>query len=104
MGIKKWNDKEICKQEALKYNTRYEYSKYSSSSYDSARRNGWLDDICSHMIKLRKPKGYWTLENAIDEAKKYNKPIELKKNSTRAYKIICDNNLIDSIYLKINNK
>jgi hypothetical protein len=98
---KHWN-KEKCRQDALKYKTRYDYSHNSCSSYDSARRNGWLDEICSHMIKLRKTKGYWTLENSILEAKKYSKSSELKKNSSRAYKIICDNNLIDIIYSKKN--
>ena len=98
----KWTNKEICKQDALKYNTRYEYFVGSCSSWDSARRNGWLNEICSHMIKLREQKGHWTLENSIIEAKKYNKSSELKKNSSRAYKIICNNNLIDIIYPKNN--
>lgn len=50
------------------------------------------------MIEVRKPKGYWTLENAIIEAKKYKKSTDLKKNSSRAYKIICENNLIDVLF------
>ena len=96
----KWTDKEVCRQEALKYNTRYEYFVGSCGSYESARRNDWLDEICSHMIKLREPKGYWTLENSINEAKKYKKSSELKKNSSRAYKILCNNNLTNIIFKK----
>lgn len=97
---KNWKNKDICKQEALKYNTRYEYSVGSCGSWDSARRNGWLDEICSHMLMLRKPKGHWTLENSIEEAKKYKKPSEFKRNCSRAYKIVCDNNLINTIFKK----
>jgi hypothetical protein len=99
-GYKNWKDKEVCREDASKYKTRYEYYINSCSSWDSARRNGWLDEICSHMIELRRKKGYWTLENAIIEAKKYKKSNDLKKNSSRAYKIICDNNLINIIYKK----
>lgn len=100
IGQKNWKDKESCRKEALKYKTRQEYSSGSCSSWDSARRNGWLDEICSHMVVLRKPKGYWSLENSIIEAKKYNKSSELKNNCSRAYKILCKNNLIDKIYSK----
>lgn len=97
---KNWKSKDVCKQEALKYSTRYEFSVGSCSSWDSARRNGWLDEICSHMLKLRNPKGYWTLENSINEAKKYKKSSEFKKKSSRAYTIVCNNNLIDTIFKK----
>jgi hypothetical protein len=48
----KWT-KEKCKNEALKYNSRSDFQKHSSPSYLTSMRNGWLDEICSHM----KPKG-----------------------------------------------
>ena len=31
---------------------------------------GW-DDICSHMIEILKPRGYWTKENCQKESLKY---------------------------------
>jgi hypothetical protein len=40
---------EKCKEEALKYKTRSEFNKYCSGGYNSAWKNNWLDDICSHM-------------------------------------------------------
>lgn len=101
IGYNKWN-KEKCKEEALKYTTRYSFFIGSNGSWNSARRNHWLDEICSHMIEVRKKKGYWILENCIIEAKKYKRPIELKNSNSRAYKIICNNNLIDVIYSKNN--
>ena len=42
--------KERCAVEALKYNTRSEYQNNSGSSYESARKNKWLIEICGHMI------------------------------------------------------
>jgi len=40
--------KERCHDEALKYNTRNEFKK-NSTSYQRAIANNWLNDICSHM-------------------------------------------------------
>lgn len=45
--------KELCRERALDYNSRYEFSQGSPRAYDAARSKGWLDDICSHMV----PKG-----------------------------------------------
>lgn len=42
------NLKEIAKQ----YNTKQEFYKQDFSAYRTAQLNGWLDDICSHMITL----------------------------------------------------
>lgn len=43
--------KEKCQEESIKYKSRWEFEKGSSSAYNAARRNGWRDEICSHMIK-----------------------------------------------------
>lgn len=50
-----WN-KERCRQEALKYDSRMGFCKGSPGAYGSAQLNGWLNEICSHM----KPQGNWT--------------------------------------------
>lgn len=41
--------KEVCAKEALKYKTKSEFGKKSKGAYFAAMRNGWLDEICSHM-------------------------------------------------------
>ena len=41
---------EICKEEALKYSSRSEFAKGCSSAYNKARKEGWLDEVCMHMI------------------------------------------------------
>jgi hypothetical protein len=43
-----WN-KNNCIIEAKKYKTRKEFSLKNNSAYGSARRNGWLNDCCTHM-------------------------------------------------------
>ncbi|MDY0270215.1 hypothetical protein [Trichloromonas sp.] len=44
---------EKCKEEALKYKNKSDFSKNSKSAYLSSYKNGWINDICNHM----KPKG-----------------------------------------------
>ena len=44
----KWT-KKMCREEALKYETRSQYRYNSSNSYNRARVMGWLDEICRHM-------------------------------------------------------
>lgn len=48
--------KEKCHEEALKYETKSDFQKFSKSAYSSARKNIWIDEICSHMNILVKPK------------------------------------------------
>ena len=48
-----------CKEESLKYNHRNEFRKMKVGAYNSARLNGWLNDICSHM-KVDKSKRAWS--------------------------------------------
>lgn len=47
-----WHNKENCRIEAAKHQTISSFAKYSSHGYNIARVNGWLDEICSHMIKV----------------------------------------------------
>lgn len=43
-----WNY-ENCRIEALKYTSKKEFNKTCTSAYQSAKRNGWLEDLCDHM-------------------------------------------------------
>lgn len=64
----------------------------------SANNHGILDDICSHMIRKFKPKGYWTKEKCHEEALKFESRFEFAKHCGAAvdaakvhgwYKEIC---------------
>lgn len=89
--------KENCKIEALKYNTRGEFSKKASGAYNSALQNAWLDEICSHMLLLQRSKGYWTKENCQKEALKYETRIMFKRKSNGAYGVARRLKFLDEI-------
>jgi predicted GIY-YIG superfamily endonuclease len=42
--------KERCQEEALKYDNRVDFQKYSSTAYNNCYKNKWLNEFCSHMI------------------------------------------------------
>ena len=46
-----WNVKENVLVEALKFNSKIEWQAKSNGSMKSARKNGWLDECCTHMKK-----------------------------------------------------
>ncbi len=41
------------KEIALKFNTKHEFYLYDYSAYNCAIKNGWLDELCSHMDSKR---------------------------------------------------
>ena len=42
--------KEKCVEEALKYKLRSEFKSNSGGAYNASNKNGWLNEICSHML------------------------------------------------------
>lgn len=50
---KYWGDVSLIHKEALLYNTRSDFTKYSHKAYDAALRRGILDQVCSHMRPSR---------------------------------------------------
>ncbi len=92
-----WNNKELCGVEALKYSSKNEFKVKSNGAYSAACKNGWLNEICSHMISRNKPKNYYTLEICAIEAKKYNSKKEFKQMNPSAYSAACKNGWLDVI-------
>ena len=86
--------KERAFADAKNYNTRKEWDS-ASHGYSYARLNGFLEDACAHMLRAnawtssRKKK--WEKDNVINDAKKYSRPGEWKKNSPSAYAIALRN-------------
>jgi len=93
-----WN-KENCRIESLKYMSRKDFKRNSKGAYDSARKNNWLDEICTHMIKKieKMPCGYWTIEKCISEATKYKNRKDFRLNSRKAYSITIKNKWVDIV-------
>ena len=79
--------KERCHQEASLYNIKFNFKTESSGAYQKAAQEGFLDEICSHMINVQKNKsyGYWTKERCHQEALKYIHRKKFKHGSTSAY-------------------
>lgn len=88
---------ERCKEEALKYNTRVEFQKKSSSAYGTAYKNKWLNSICGHMTIKHLPNGYWTFEKCKEEALKYKTKEDFKNNSLSAYSVSKKNKWFNDI-------
>ena len=83
-NIIKW-DKKACTEVALKCTTKKEFIKLYGSAYQSACKNGWLNDICKHMIILQKPNGYWDYNKCKDAAKYCGSKTELRSKYSGAY-------------------
>lgn len=81
---KMWT-KETCAKEALKYNNRSDFSKNSAGAYTVAWREGWLDEICSHIQDKIVKRGHWTKENCQIIALKYSNQTEFKKNDSACF-------------------
>jgi G:T-mismatch repair DNA endonuclease (very short patch repair protein) len=73
--------KDRCAQEAKKYKVKSRFKAKSFSAFRSAKNNGWLDEICAHMISPQVPPGYWNIfENvfrAAQGAVSYSKFVRL---------------------------
>lgn len=52
MPIGYWT-KERCMHEALKYKTKKEFYDKCGGAYSASFRNGWLNDVCKHMLKVK---------------------------------------------------
>ena len=87
---------EKCKIEALKYTYKKDFAKYSRQAYTNACKNNWICEICTHMVEILKPSGYWTFEKCKIEALKYTNRSAFNKFSKSAYdkarlkKWLCD--------------
>ena len=82
------------KQEAEKYNTKWEFSKGSAGAYGVALRNNWLDDVTKHMTQRS---SQWTYDKVKQEAEKYDTKAEFIKNNHYVYRIAHQNNWLDDI-------
>mgnify|MGYP003602204033 CR=1 FL=1 len=98
MSKLKWTFK-ACKEEALKYDSRVKFSKSNGSAYNSARKNEWLNDICSHMEFIQLPKDFWDKSKCLEEALKYRTREEFKKSSSKAYHFAVRREWYDDICL-----
>jgi hypothetical protein len=95
---------EFCEAEAKKYTERLKFSEGNSSAYIKALQNGWLDDICKHMlpVSITRSRGKikWTYDTCKEEAAKYHTRNEFQLNNQRAYKVSRMNKWLDDFFPK----
>jgi predicted GIY-YIG superfamily endonuclease len=89
----KWT-KDKCKLEASKYFSRIEFQNISPSAYNSARKNKWIDEICSHMTILRNS---WTKDECKMIAIKYKNRGSFSKNNHKVWDFARKYNWLDEI-------
>lgn len=91
-----WNKARVI-EEAKKYKTRTDFSRGTSSAYNAAQANGWLDQACSHMTILVKPPGYWTKERCQEAARSFSTRSEFLANEASAFRIAQRKGWLDDI-------
>ena len=87
--------KKRCKEIADKYSDRRIFHKEQYEVYKVIKREGWIDELLSHMIWTTKtgniyyPSDYvWTLQDAKKEAKKYRTKKEVIDNNNHLFRWI----------------
>ncbi len=76
--------KERVLEDARKYKSRSEWMRNSSGAATMAKRNGWYEEVVASMPMLVEH-GKWTKQNVINEAKKYESPIQWICSSNASY-------------------
>jgi len=95
--------KERCQEESLKYIYKIDFINNSGVVYNIVLKNNWIDELCSHMIEIKKPKGYWTYEKCKEESLKYTNKTDFFKNANSAYNTSIKNNWLDELCSQIPN-
>ncbi len=89
-----WN-KERCHEMSLKCTSRKEYSIKFSSAYISSRKNGWLNEVCSHMVMSMKTRNYWNYDTCKEVGITFTKRFEFSRKYSAAYEISRKNKWLD---------
>lgn len=94
-----WDIKENVIVEAKKYDNRTKFHKGSVGAYESALRNGWINEVCEHMNQTMKVRFFWhNKENVIAEARKYNNRSDFIQKSNGAYEAAIRHGWVDEIF------
>jgi hypothetical protein len=92
--------KERCREESICYYNIKDFINKRSSAYRSSLKNGWLEELTSHMYTSKKGKGYWTKERCREESNKYKKRYSFQKGSRGAYKASYKGKWLDEFFTK----
>ena len=87
--------KEAVAADACKYSLLKDWINCGNAAYQIACKNGWVDEVTSHMARSQKPKGYWTKERVFDDAKLYKSKMEWFRSSQSAWATAQRNGWLD---------
>ena len=93
----KWTE-EVCRKEALKYNSRKDFRKYCKGAYDKAKEMGWLQNYT--WLTYNKPHSEWDYDSCKEEASKYSNRNEFGKYAYGAYTSSRNNGWLDEFFPK----
>ena len=84
---KKSFTKEELTEIAKKYTNRSAFKNGNLAAYSASQYRGLLPQVCAHMKRLIKPKGYWitNVDSIYLEAIKYNARTEFARKASAAY-------------------
>lgn len=91
-----WLIKDNVFEESKKYTSRSAFRICSKGTYESARINGWLDEM-DWLKSMKRPNGYWTKEHIFEEYKKYKNISEYERCCSRAVVIARKNGWLDEL-------
>lgn len=80
--------KERCAAAVLKFKSRAEIIKYESGCYDAMLRNGWIEELCSHIPSKRHSRNFWTYDNAKAKTLEYSNFHTFKSENVPLYRIL----------------
>ena len=91
-----WTHQAVANQ-ARKYKTRTAFHDGCEAAYMAAYREGWLDDICAHMVSTQKPSGYWSKKRVFEEAKRHHSRTIFQKRAGGAYTVAFRGGYLDKV-------
>lgn len=89
--------KEHCVNLAKQCVYKHEFVTLYHSAYKATIKHKWVDEVCGHLVKLKKPNNYWNKENTHIEALKYNTKSDFAKKSKGAYNSALKNGWLTEI-------
>ena len=96
--------KERVQEVALKCKSRGELNELYGGAYNSGLKNGWLDEVCSHMVNDYIPKVYWTKEKVKEVALKCKSRSEFQKLYGSAYQATFKNGWVNEVFSHMERK
>lgn len=93
-----WDSKDNVLSKSRKYTSMKDFRKGCIGAYDSARKNGWLEEMTWLKANNVKPPYYWSSKDRVfEESKKYTSRIDFMRGSNGAYTSAKTNGWLDEM-------